>query len=108
MTFPSPALECRNLAGEITHVSVVAASPGAGIEPGQQRGPHLGPSQSDAAAWWGSRLLDGVEGASEAQRESCPEREGCQMRSLHIHSCSWYTCLLPVPAQTAGEGLSRG
>lgn len=48
MTFPSPALECRNLAGEITHVSVVAASPGAGIEPGQQRGPHLGPSLVEA------------------------------------------------------------
>lgn len=44
MTFPSPALECRTLAGEITHVSVVAAAPGAGIEPGRQRRLYLVPS----------------------------------------------------------------
>ncbi|KAL6084569.1 hypothetical protein STEG23_009465 [Scotinomys teguina] len=38
----SPALECRNPAGEITHVSVVAAAPGADIEPGQSGRHHLG------------------------------------------------------------------
>lgn len=105
MTFPSPALECRNLAGEITHVSVVAASPGAGIEPGQQRGPHLVSRMlqhgGEADSWMRWRELLKLRGKAVL-------KEGCQMLSLHIRSCSWYTCLLPVPGQAAGESLSRG